>query len=68
MFPIILIVFLPAACSSLLLACLHDQNKSGFFGGPAFFSQSELIEYFSDGSVWFDKSWTLKKATFVLIM
>jgi len=20
-----------------LLACLHDQNKSGFFGGPAFF-------------------------------
>jgi len=19
------------------LACLHDQNKSGFFGGPAFF-------------------------------
>jgi len=21
---------------SKLLACLHDQNKSGFFGGPAF--------------------------------
>jgi len=21
----------------LLVACLHDQNKSGFFGGPAFF-------------------------------
>jgi len=21
----------------LLLACLHDQSKSGFFGGPAFF-------------------------------
>jgi len=20
-----------------LIACLHDQNKSGFFGGPAFF-------------------------------
>jgi len=20
----------------LLIACLHDQNKSGFFGGPAF--------------------------------
>jgi len=20
-----------------VLACLHDQNKSGFFGGPAFF-------------------------------
>jgi len=21
----------------LLIACLHDQTKSGFFGGPAFF-------------------------------
>jgi len=28
------------------LACLHDQNKSGFFGGPAFSSQSELFENF----------------------
>jgi len=22
-----------------LLACLHDQNKTGFFGGPALFMQ-----------------------------
>jgi len=22
---------------TLLLACLHDQNKRDFFGGPAFF-------------------------------
>jgi len=25
----------------LLLACLHDQNKSGFFGGPAFFPANQ---------------------------
>jgi len=24
------------------VACSHDQNKSGFFGGPAFSSQSEI--------------------------
>jgi len=29
---------------------LLDQNKSGFFGGPAFFSQSGLFENFSDCS------------------
>jgi len=23
------------------IACLHDQNKSGFFGRPAFIQQSE---------------------------
>jgi len=29
-----------------LLGCLHDQNKGGFFEGPAFFSQSGLFENF----------------------
>jgi len=24
-----------------LLACLHDQNKIGFFGGPAFFPANQ---------------------------
>jgi len=27
-------------CVSCYLACLHDQNKSGFYGGPA--NQSNL--------------------------
>jgi len=26
-----------AECVGLLLACLRDQNRSGFFEGPAFF-------------------------------
>jgi len=38
------------------IACLHDQNKSGFFGGPAFSSQSELFEYFLNCSDWLDKT------------
>jgi len=38
-----------------LLACLHDQSKSGFFGGPAFFqsflkpSQIALIGWINVG-------------------
>jgi len=27
-----------------LLACLHDQNKSGHFGGPAFIQLIRAIE------------------------
>jgi len=46
------------------LACLHDQNKNGFFGGPAFSSQSELFENFSDCSEWIDKSRALQKSHF----
>jgi len=26
-----------------ILACLHDQNKSGFFGGPAFIQPIRTI-------------------------
>jgi len=52
----------------LHIACLHDQNKSGFFGGPALSSQSELFEYFLNSSNWLDESQPSKKATFVLIM
>jgi len=40
------------------MACLHDQTKSGFFGGPVFSSQSGIFENFSD---WLDKSRPLKK-------
>jgi len=43
------------------LACLHDQNKSGFFGGPAFFLPSDLFDNFSDCSDWPDKSRPSKK-------
>jgi len=46
---------------STQLACLHDQNKSGFFGGPAFSSQSELFDNFSDCFDWPDKSRASKK-------
>jgi len=50
------------------VACLHDKNKSGFFGGPVFSSQSELFEYFFNSSDWLDKSRPSIKATFVLII
>jgi len=48
-----------------LLACLQNQSKSGFFGGPAFSNQSGHFENFSD---WLDNSRPSKKDTFVLIM
>jgi len=50
------------------IACLHDQSKSGFFGGMAFSSQSGFFENFSDFSDWLDQSRPSKKATFVLSM
>jgi len=31
---------------SLFTACLHDQNKSGFFGGPAFFQPIRAFRKF----------------------
>jgi len=54
--------------STLQLACLHDQNKNGFFGGPLLFSQSEQFEKFSKIPDWLEKSRLSKKATFALIM
>jgi len=37
----------PSCCAktnkNVILACLHDQNKSGFFGGPAFFQPIRAI-------------------------
>jgi len=38
------------------LACLHDQNKSGFFGRPAFIQPIKVFENLSDFSDWLDKS------------
>jgi len=49
----------------IYIACLHDQNKSGFLEGRLFSSQSELFENFLDCSDWLDKSWSSKKATFI---
>jgi len=37
------------------------KTKVAFLEGRLFSSQSELIEYFSDGSDWFDKSQPSKK-------
>jgi len=39
-----------------ILACLHDQNKSGFFEGPAFSSQSKQLKKYSKNSGWLEKS------------
>jgi len=46
-----------------LLACLHDQNKSGFFGRPAFFQPIRAfpIVYRSD---WLNKSRPSQKSHF----
>jgi len=51
-----------------LIAGLHYQNKSGFFGGPLLSSQSEQSEKFSKNLDWLEKSQPSKKATFVFIM
>jgi len=60
----------------LLLACLHDQNKSGFLEGRPFFSQSELFENFFDCTGWLSKSrsskkpllfWSCKQAIYVYL-
>jgi len=53
-----------------LLACLRDQDRGGFFGGPAFFNQSELFEYFTNCSDWLDGGRPSGGGggTFVLIM
>jgi len=47
---------------SYTVACLHDQNKSGCFGGLAFFQLIRAFEKFSDCFDWLDKSWPFKKA------
>jgi len=41
-----------ALIKPIYLVCLHDQNKSGFFGGPAFFPPiKEFLENFK--ILWF---------------
>jgi len=50
------------------LACLHDQNKSGFMEGQLLSSQSEQSEKFLKSLDWLEKSRPSKKATFALIM
>jgi len=39
-----------------------DQNKSGFFEGPAFFQPIRAFQYFLNCSEWLDKSRLSKKA------
>jgi len=47
----------------------YNQNKSGFFGGPAYFiRQSEQFKKYSKSSDWLEKTRLSKKSTFVLIM
>jgi len=50
------------------LACLHEQNKSGFLEGRLLSSQSEQLKKYLKSSYWLEKSRPSKKATFVLIM
>jgi len=50
------------------IACLHDQNKSGFLEGRLLSSQSEQSKKFSKSSDWLKKIRPSKKATFALIM
>jgi len=53
----------------LLLACLNEQNKSGFFGGPAFIQPANQSNLKSFWKLWLaGKKSALQKATFVLIM
>jgi len=51
------------------LACSHDQNKSGFFGGPTFFQPIRAFwKSFQIALIGWIKSGPPKKATLVLIM
>jgi len=51
--------------SNFHLACLHDQTKSGFFGGPVFI-QNNLKILLKALIGW--KKPTFQKAAFVMIM
>jgi len=54
--------------AGLHVACLHDQDMSGFFEGRLLSSQSEQFKIYSKSFDWLEKSRPSKKATFVLIM
>jgi len=43
------------------LACLHDQNKSGFFGGPAFIQPIRAICSFLKALIGWKKASPPKK-------
>jgi len=43
---------------------LHDQNKGGFFGGPAFFQPMEPFKNFSSPFGWGEKDPPLQKSHF----
>jgi len=51
-----------------LLASLHDQNKSVFFGSRLLSIQSEHLKSFQKTLIGWKKAGPPKKATFVLIM
>jgi len=51
--------------SATYLACLHDQNKSGLFGGPVLIQPIRAIWKFSKSLDWLGKGRPFKKATFV---
>jgi len=53
---------------NIYIACLHDQNKCGFFGRPAFIQSIGTIWKVLKKLDWLDESRPSKIATFVLIM
>jgi len=52
----------------IIIASLHDQNKSGFLEARLLYRQSEQSKKFSKRSDWLKKKRLSKKAIFVLIM
>jgi len=50
--------------NSSQIACLHDQNKSGFFGRPALSSQSEQLKKYSKSFDCLEKKPALQKSHF----
>jgi len=45
----------------VLLACLHDQNKSGVFGGTAFFQPQSFLKTFQIALIGWVKAGPPKK-------
>jgi len=52
----------------VFLACLHEQNKSGFLVSRLLSSQSGQSEKFLKSPDWLEKSRPSKKAALVFIM
>jgi len=51
-----------------ILACLHDQSKSGFLEGRLFLATQSFLKTFQIALIGWIKAGPPKKATLVLIM